>query len=62
MEEIKYKPEHTKDPQCAADCPAGIDECVECGACDHCEHGAVLIEEDLPPNWRSFIERSKQQD
>lgn len=61
MTEIKYKPEHMKNPECVADCPAGIDECIECGACEHCEHDAVLNEEELPQNWLRFIERNKSQ-
>ena len=60
MNERKYKPEHTKDPLCAAECPAGLDECVECGACDHCEHDVYIDEKELPPNWLRFIESNKK--
>ena len=62
MTDIKHKPEHTKNPSCVEECPAGTDLCIECGACDECEHDAVLNENELPPKWQKFIERSKQKD
>ncbi len=43
------------------ECPVGLDDCVDCGACDYCDHDAVLNENELPPNWLKFIEKSKQQ-
>jgi len=43
------------------ECPAGFEECLDCGACDHCDSDATLNENELPPNWLKFIEKSKQQ-
>jgi hypothetical protein len=62
MSDIKEKLEHTKEALCEVECPAGLDDCVECGACERCNHDAVLQEDDLPPSWLRFIERSKRQD
>jgi len=45
---------------CTIECPAGLDECVQCGSCDHCGHDAALNEDELPPNWLRFIENSKK--
>ena len=45
---------------CPAECEIGLDECLECGICDHCSDGATLREEELPPHWQSFIEKSKK--
>ena len=61
MTEIKDKIDAKNEAHCAIECPAGLDECVECGACDHCEHDAVLDESELPPKWLKFIEKSKPQ-
>jgi len=49
----KIKEEH------CVECPVGLDDCVECGLCDHCEHDAVIDKSELPPNWLRFIEKSK---
>lgn len=62
MPDIKEKLEHSKEGQCTIDCPIGLDDCVECGICEHCGHEAELSEDDLPSNWLRFIEKSKQQD
>lgn len=48
------------EEQCTDECPAGLDECADCGACDHCAHDASLNEAELPPNWLRFIENSKR--
>ena len=48
------------EEKCAIECPAGLEDCVDCGACDHCVHDAVLHEDELPPNWLRFIENSKK--
>ncbi len=58
MSEIEDKQYSKKEEHCI-ECPAGLDECVDCGACDHCELNAVLDERELPPNWLIFIEKSK---
>jgi hypothetical protein len=38
----------------------GLDECAECGACGHCADGEQLDEDELPPHWQKFIERSRK--
>jgi len=48
-----------KEEEHCVECPVGLDDCVECGACDHCEHEAMLDESELPPNWLKFIRKSK---
>lgn len=60
MVDIKQNLEKNKEEQCL-ECPIGLDNCVECGACDHCDHDALLDENELPPNWLKFIEKSKTQ-
>ncbi|MEM7008978.1 MAG: hypothetical protein AAF462_07580 [Thermodesulfobacteriota bacterium] len=60
MSETDKKLESKKDEHCI-ECPIGLDDCVECGACDHCDHDAMLNESELPPNWLTFIEKSKPQ-
>ncbi len=60
MSETKDKLEANKEEHCI-ECPVGLDECVDCGACDHCDHDAVLDVSELPPNWLKFIEKSKTQ-
>ena len=59
MADIKDSLENKKEEHCI-ECPAGLDECVECGACDHCEHDAALDESELPPNRLRFIEKSEE--
>lgn len=35
------------------------DVCIGCGACvEECPVNAIFAEEDLPPQWRSFIEKN----
>jgi len=58
MSDIKDSLENKKEERCI-ECPAGLDECVDCGACDHCGHDATLDTTELPPNWLKFIEKSK---
>jgi hypothetical protein len=48
----------TPDQHCVEECVLGIEECAECGACDHCADGAQLDEEELPSHWRKFIQKS----
>jgi len=59
MSDTRDSLESKKEEHCI-ECPAGLDECVECGACDNCEHDAALDENELPPNWLRFIEKSKE--
>jgi len=59
MSDLKYNSENKKEEHCI-ECPAGLDECVECGACDYCEHDAALDENERPPNWLRFIEKSEE--
>jgi NAD-dependent dihydropyrimidine dehydrogenase PreA subunit len=34
-------------------------ECIDCGHCVHeCPVNAIFSEEDLPPQWQSFIEKN----
>jgi hypothetical protein len=61
MSDKKEKPvsaEDKQDQHCAEECMIGLDECAECGACDHCADGARLDEEELPPHWQKFIQKS----
>ncbi len=60
MADIEDRQQEKNDEHCI-ECPAGLDDCVECGACDHCAHDAVLDESELPPKWLKFIEKSKSQ-
>jgi len=59
MSDVKEKLEHTKEAHCV-ECPVGLEDCAECGMCDHCEHDAALDESELPSNWLRFIEKSKE--
>lgn len=45
---------------CPEECIMGLDECAECGACGHCADGEQLDEDELPPHWQKFIERSRK--
>ena len=63
MSDKKEKPvsaEDKPDQHCAEECMIGLDECAECGACDHCADGARLDEEELPPHWQKFIQKSRR--
>ncbi len=58
MSDVKESLEERKEEICV-ECPVGLDECVDCGACDHCDSDATLDEAELPPKWIKFIEKSK---
>jgi len=58
MTDTEHRPDKKEEEYCV-ECPAGLDECIECGACDHCGHDAALDESELPQNWLKFIEHSK---
>jgi len=35
------------------------DECIDCGLCEpECPVNAIFVDTDVPPNWKSFIERN----
>jgi len=59
MSDLKRNSEKKNDEHCV-ECPIGLDDCVECGVCDHCDHDAALNEKELPQNWLRFIEKSKE--
>ena len=36
------------------------DECIDCGACEpECPVTAIFPEEDVPPEWKSYVEKNK---
>ena len=36
------------------------DECIDCGACEpECPVTAIFPEEDVPPQWKSFIAKNR---
>ena len=36
------------------------DECIDCGACEpECPVTAIFVEEDVPPQWQSFIAKNR---
>lgn len=43
---------------CHESCVIGLDDCAECGICEHFPDGARLDEDALPSNWQKFIENS----
>ncbi len=58
-----------KDASCVEVCPVDCiyegetmyyihpDECIECAACEpECPVEAIFAEEDIPPEWRHFIQ------
>lgn len=59
MADTKDSPESKKEEHCI-ECPIGLENCAECGMCDHCEHDAALNESELPSSWLRFIEKSKE--
>ena len=59
MSDIKHSDEIKKKDENCFECHLGLDECIECGACEICDNDATLNEDDLPPNWLRFIEQSK---
>ena len=61
----------TKDASCVDVCPVECiyetddqfyinpDECIDCGACvPVCPVSAIFIEEDLPTEWSSYIDKN----
>src|SRR5574341_2433102 len=59
---------NVKDRSCVDVCPVDCiyedekmlyihpDECIDCGACEpECPVTAIFPEEDVPPQWKSFI-------
>lgn len=62
-----------KDKSCVAVCPVDCihgtdddemlyiqpDECIDCGACvPECPVSAIFPAEDVPPQWKSFIQKN----
>lgn len=36
------------------------DECIDCGLCEpECPVTAIFVDTDVPPQWRSFIEKNR---
>jgi ferredoxin len=63
---------NTKDRGCVDVCPVDCiyegedqlyihpDECIDCGACEpECPVSAIFPEEDVPPEWKSFIDKNR---
>jgi NAD-dependent dihydropyrimidine dehydrogenase PreA subunit len=63
---------NVKDRSCVDVCPVDCiyegedqlyihpDECIDCGACEpECPVTAIFPEEDVPPQWKSFIAKNK---
>lgn len=62
-----------KDGACVPCCPVDCiyegertlyihpDECIDCGACEpECPVTAIFPEEDVPPQYTSYIEKNKE--
>ena len=62
----------TKDKSCVDVCPVDCiyegpdmlyihpEECIDCGACvDPCPVDAIFAEDDVPEQWKSYIEKNK---
>jgi len=62
----------TKDRGCVDVCPVDCiyegedqlyihpDECIDCGACEpECPVTAIFPEEDVPPEWKSYIDKNR---
>jgi NAD-dependent dihydropyrimidine dehydrogenase PreA subunit len=62
-----------KDKACVEVCPVDCiyegtdqlfihpDECIDCGACEPvCPVKAIFAEDEVPDQWKSFIEANKQ--
>ncbi|HVY56065.1 MAG TPA: hypothetical protein VHC46_09945 [Thermodesulfobacteriota bacterium] len=47
---------------CHEPCVIGLEECAECGICEHCSDGTSLDEDTLPSHWQKFIENSRKKD
>ncbi len=63
---------NVKDRSCVDVCPVDCiyegadqlyihpDECIDCGACEpECPVKAIFTEEDVPPEWQSFIAKNR---
>jgi len=63
---------NVKDRSCVDVCPVDCiyegadqlyihpDECIDCGACEpECPVKAIFTEEDVPPEWTSFIAKNR---
>jgi len=63
---------NTKDRGCVDVCPVDCiyegedqlyihpDECIDCGACEpECPVSAIFPEEDVPPEWKTYIEKNR---
>lgn len=38
------------------------DECIDCGLCEpECPVTAIFVDSDVPENWRSFIDKNKEE-
>jgi ferredoxin len=61
----------TKDGNCRTVCPKDCifeaddqfyidpEECIDCAACvSACPVGAIFHQDDLPPNWQSYLEKN----
>jgi ferredoxin len=61
-----------KDRSCVDVCPVDCiyegedqlyiepDECIDCGACvPECPVTAIFTEEEVPPNWQSYIAKNR---
>ena len=62
----------TKDKACVDVCPVDCiyegedqlyihpDECIDCGACEpECPVTAIFLDEDVAPQWKSFIAKNR---
>jgi len=63
---------NVKDRYCVDVCPVDCiyegedqlyihpDECIDCGACEpECPVTAIFLDEDVPPQWKSFIAKNR---
>lgn len=38
------------------------DECIDCGLCEpECPVNAIFVDSDVPPNWKDFIEKNREE-
>ncbi len=46
------------DVSCQGVCPFHFEECIDCGICgDECSDKSLLNEDELPDNWKQFIDK-----
>jgi len=63
---------NVKDRSCVDVCPVDCiyegedqlyihpDECIDCGACEpECPVTAIFLDDDTPPQWKSFIAKNR---